>query len=76
MVRKLAGETMPIDAAPGTIRGDFSSVSAVAANAARTAVKNLVHASSDPEEAKREIAAWFSEDEVCENRPFSWKGLY
>jgi len=76
VVRKMAGETMPNEAAPGTIRGDFSTVSAIAANAMRTAVKNLIHASSDPAEAKREIAAWFSETELCTYRPLSWGGIY
>ncbi len=76
LVRKLAGETMPIDAAPGTIRGDFSSVSAIAANTLRSAVKNVIHASSDVDEARREIAEWFSPDELCSYRPASWAALY
>lgn len=76
LVRKLAGDTMPIDAAPGTIRGDFSSVSAIAANTLHTAVKNVVHSSSDVEEAKREIAEWFAPGELCSYRPAAWSVLY
>ncbi len=58
-VRKLVGATLPVAAAPGTIRGDFSSDSADAANADSRPVKNLIHASGDPEEAAREIKLWF-----------------
>jgi hypothetical protein len=31
----------------------------------KRAVRNLVHASSDPEEAEYEINYWFSEEELC-----------
>jgi nucleoside-diphosphate kinase len=58
-VRKIIGSTLPVAAAPGTIRGDFSSDSPDLANAERRPVKNLVHASGDPDEAAREIALWF-----------------
>lgn len=72
VVRKLAGETMPSDAAPGTIRGDFSTASAVAANSLRTAVRNVVHASSSVEEAEREIATWFEPIEISTYQPLTW----
>ena len=58
-VRKVIGATLPVLAAPGTVRGDFSSDSPDAANAERRPIKNLIHASGDPEEAEREIALWF-----------------
>ena len=58
-VRKLVGSTLPVDAAPGTIRGDFSSDSPDIANEEQRPVRNLVHASGDPEEAEREIMLWF-----------------
>lgn len=58
-VRKLIGNTLPVAAAPGTIRGDFSSDSPDLANEELRPVQNLVHASGDPEEAKREIKLWF-----------------
>jgi len=58
-VRKLVGHTLPVTATPGTIRGDFSSDSPDLANDERRPVKNLVHASGDPEEADREIKLWF-----------------
>jgi nucleoside-diphosphate kinase len=59
MVRTLVGVTIPADADKGTIRGDFSSDSAIAANRELRAVRNIVHASGDPEEARREIELWF-----------------
>lgn len=60
-VRKIVGATLPVDAAPGTIRGDFSSDSPDLANEERRPVRNLIHASGDPEEAAREIKLWFPE---------------
>lgn len=57
--RKLVGNTLPVAALPGTIRGDLSSDSADLANEELRPVRNLVHASGDPEEAAREIKLWF-----------------
>lgn len=58
-VRKIVGNTLPVAAAPGTIRGDYSSDSADLANDETRPVRNLIHASGDPEEAEREIKLWF-----------------
>lgn len=77
-VRALCGSTMPLAAAPGTIRGDFSSVSALVAGAQHAAVRNLVHASDnelDPDEPEREIAYWFGTDKLCEVEPATWSAL-
>ena len=65
VVRKICGFTLPAFADPGTIRGDFSITSPIVANELKRAVRNLVHASSDPEEASYEINYWFSEAELC-----------
>lgn len=59
VVRKLVGNTLPVLASPGTIRGDYSSDSTDLANEERRPVSNLIHASGDPEEAAREIKLWF-----------------
>lgn len=59
VVRKLCGPTLPLLAPPGTIRGDYSSSSALSANIENTPIRNLVHASGSEEEAKREISLWF-----------------
>ena len=64
IVRKLVGATYPDQAAPGTIRGDFAHQSKAYANANGLAVANLVHASANAVEAKREIDVWFAEGEL------------
>jgi nucleoside-diphosphate kinase len=48
-VRQLIGATSPLDAAPGSIRGDF----------ATEVTFNLVHGSDSDESATREIELWF-----------------
>ncbi len=53
--RELMGATNPKDAAPGTIRADF----------AESIDANAVHGSDAPESAKREIAFFFSDDQIC-----------
>ena len=63
-VRKLCGETESKAALPGTIRGDFSHVSYAHANEKNIVIKNLVHASSNKEDAKSEISVWFNKKEI------------
>ncbi|MGH3931847.1 MAG: nucleoside-diphosphate kinase [Pseudonocardiaceae bacterium] len=60
-VRKIVGATLPVAAAPGTIRGDYSSDSPDLANSEMRPVLNLIHASGDADEAAREIKLWFPE---------------
>jgi len=64
LIRKLVGPTEPKSAAPGTIRGDFSHMSFGYADDANKGIPNLIHASGDEEEAEKEIAHWFTEDEL------------
>ena len=64
MVRKLAGNTLPVFAEMGTIRGDFSVDSPAIANVEGRAIKNIMHASETPEEAKNEIDLWFDKSEL------------
>lgn len=66
VVRKLVGATYPDQAAPGTIRGDYAHQSRAYANANGLAVANLVHASANAGEAKREIDVWFNEHDMQE----------
>ena len=54
VVRSTMGATNPVDASPGTIRGDL----------ALAMPDNLVHGSDSPESAKREIELWFADDEL------------
>ena len=51
VVRKLMGETDPIKAAPGTIRGDYG----------LDIGENLIHGSDSEENARTEIALFFPE---------------
>ncbi len=64
VVRKIIGHTIPAEALPGTIRGDFSINSSDHANAEKCACKNVVHASSNLEEARKECEVWFSREEL------------
>jgi nucleoside-diphosphate kinase len=53
-MRKTIGATNPAEAEPGSIRGDLAS----------SMPNNLVHGSDSPESAEREVALWFSDDEL------------
>lgn len=64
MVRKICGNTIPSNAELGSIRGDFSVDSPTAANGGKRAIRNLIHASETAEEARHEIALWFTESEI------------
>ncbi len=60
-VREITGSTDPSKAAKGTVRGDFGNDSGEKADMEKRAIRNLVHASGTPEEAKKEIGLWFPE---------------
>lgn len=64
VVRKLVGNSLPVFAEPGTIRGDYSHDAATTANMESRSVFNLVHASETQEEATHEIGYWFTEGEI------------
>jgi nucleoside-diphosphate kinase len=59
VVREMLGATNGLNAAPGTIRGDYSS----------SRQMNLVHGSDGPEAAQREIALYFKDSEICAYTP-------
>lgn len=63
-VRRLVGSTEPKSAAPGTIRGDYSHMSYAHADKSGVVIKNVIHASSDENDAKHEIALWFNKEEL------------
>lgn len=65
-VRKMVGSTEPKSALPGTIRGDYAHVSYGQAASVGRGVANILHASADSQEAKKEIAHWFAESELHE----------
>jgi len=55
-VRSLMGDTDPVKAAPGTIRGDLGA----------SMSRNVIHGSDGPEAAEREINLFFKETEILE----------
>jgi len=57
-VREVAGATNPEAAVPGTIRGSFGRITTAGQ------FENVIHASSDPADATREVALWFKADEI------------
>ncbi len=59
VVREMLGKTNGLQAAPGTIRGDFSS----------SRQMNLVHASDGSDAAAREIDLYFDSSELCQYTP-------
>ena len=56
MVRSTVGATNPVQAAPGTIRGDF----------AVEIGRNLIHASDSPENGEKEISLFFTAQELVQ----------
>jgi nucleoside-diphosphate kinase len=57
--RKIIGATNPLNAEPGTIRGDLG------INVGR----NLIHGSDAPETATYEIGLWFKDEELVSWQP-------
>ena len=59
--RKIIGATKPLEAEPGTIRGDFGV----------TVGRNLIHGSDGPE-----VALWFTDEELVSWQPSLTSWLY
>ncbi|MGF1569352.1 MAG: nucleoside-diphosphate kinase [Nodosilinea sp.] len=57
--RRMIGATKPLEAEPGTIRGDLGV----------TVGRNIIHGSDAPETAQAEIALWFSDSELTSWEP-------
>lgn len=64
--RKMIGATKPLEAEPGTIRGDLGV----------TVGRNIIHGSDAPETAQTEIALWFSETELVAWKPSTQGWIY
>ena len=56
VVRNLVGATNPVEASPGTIRGDLG----------MDLGRNVVHASDSLQSAEREISLFFAENEIVD----------
>ena len=64
--RKIIGATNPLNAEPGTIRGDYGI----------SIGRNLIHGSDAIETAQREIDLWFKEEELISWEPTLKSWLY
>ena len=64
--RKIIGATNPLNAEPGTIRGDYGV----------TVGRNLIHGSDAPETAQHEVSLWFKEEELVSWQPNLTPWLY
>ena len=64
IVRKLSGNTIPVLAAPGTIRGDFSHDTIDLANEQNRPLRNIIHASDTVEDGEKEVGLWFAKEEL------------
>lgn len=64
--RKIIGATNPLNAEPGTIRGDFGV----------SIGRNLIHGSDAPETAQQEVSLWFKDEELVNWQPTIAPWLY
>jgi len=76
IVRKIVGGTEPLSSDIGTIRGDFVLDSYQMSDIDTRAVRNLIHASGNIEEAKKEIEIWFSPEKMINYRLVQEQILY
>jgi nucleoside-diphosphate kinase len=63
-VRRIVGSTAPAEATPGTIRGDYAHHSYAYADKKGKSIANIIHASGDAKDAKKEVALWFDKKEL------------
>ncbi len=75
-VRNIIGGTNPLTADIGTIRGDLTIDDFAQADIESRAVRNLMHASSEPAEAQREIKLWFTAKELYDYQTVMDKVLH
>lgn len=66
-VRKLCGGTNPEEADPVSIRGAYGRITT------KGLYENVIHTSTDPTEAEREIKLWFSPDDIIIEDMFPMK---
>ncbi len=64
--RKIIGATNPLNADNGTIRGEFGV----------DVGRNIIHGSDAPETAQKEIALWFSPEELSSWQPTILPWIY
>ena len=76
VVRKITGGTEPRTSDVGTIRGDFMLDSYELSNKDKRSVRNIVHASGSVDEAQKEIALWFNNEEIINYKLIQERILY
>ncbi len=64
--RKIIGATNPLNAEPGTLRGDFGV----------DVGRNIIHGSDAPETAEQEIKLWFKSEELVSWEPSLTSWIY
>ncbi|MDX2229110.1 MAG: nucleoside-diphosphate kinase [Leptolyngbyaceae cyanobacterium bins.349] len=64
--RKIIGATNPLNAEPGTLRGDFGV----------DVGRNIIHGSDAPETADQEIKLWFTEADLVSWEPSLTSWIY
>lgn len=60
--RRMVGATKPLEADPGSIRGQY----------AVSVGRNIIHASDGFDSATKEIGLWFNESELASYEPCTW----
>jgi nucleoside-diphosphate kinase len=76
IVRKLTGATEPLSSDVGTVRGDLTIDSYQAADTDQRSVRNLIHASGNPEESAKEIKIWFRDEELLKYNHIQERMIY
>ncbi len=76
IVRKLVGKTEPLSSDVGTIRGDYVLDSYEMSDSDGRAIRNIIHASGNTEEADEEIVHWFTPQELTNYRLVQDEILY
>ncbi len=66
-VRKIVGGTEPLEAAPGSIRGDFCHMGYSRSKERLGVIPNLIHASDSLESAEKELTLWFDKGDFAQN---------
>jgi len=76
VVKKMTGSTEPATSDVGTIRGDLTLDSYEISAVDDRAVRNLVHCSDNPDDAKREIVLWFTDADLVSYKLLQEQMLY
>ncbi len=74
--RKIVGHAEARQAEIGSIRGDFSTDSYELADLSKRAIRNIVHASGNKEEADNEEKLWFKKEETHKYDLHEWRIMH